>query len=514
MAKSNGILTETDGGPQALTPVEAHWFSPILTDGGGNTVVSGPYTTDYDGGAGPYDVTLTDTDIGADDVARSTVPIASYATGYNFHIASATLANGDKDIFYDKAFGTYPRSRGVGIDVQTVDSEGNPIGAPVTLLRDVQNVRQFRVGSAALGGDGYVLTWATVNPTTEKEAIHYQGYEADNTPIAGESGILASISTTGTGASYGFATLRDAGQADPSFIYSTESNDNFAYPNNVAVVYETVSTTGRATSGLTTITPPYPAGSTSPDLLNFSFERLTPATPDGNDLAVILRYSYVDASGTTRQALDVHTLNAETGVGKDHVIGLASGDADTDLTQTILANGDLAVGYDDGSSHPFKVQVFDTNGNAIGAPLALPNDEAGFQLDANSAGQLIVEWKASAGSGEQLDYDVYDVDASARTVDLQPFDDIFNRGRGDTQFVFSPGDGLDVIHGFRVGGAHHDTLELPSSDFRNLADVLRHTGDVGGSAFITDPVTGDAIRLAGVTTAELKAHPKDIAFHA
>ena len=79
-------------------------------------------------------------------------------------------------------------------------------------------------------------------------------------------------------------------------------------------------------------------------------------------------------------------------------------------------------------------------------------------------------------------------------------------------FVFSQGDGLDVIHGFKVGGAGHDTLELPSADFTNLAAVLHNTGDIQGSAFITDPLTGDAIRLAGVTTAQLKAHPKDIAF--
>ncbi len=68
------------------------------------------------------------------------------------------------------------------------------------------------------------------------------------------------------------------------------------------------------------------------------------------------------------------------------------------------------------------------------------------------------------------------------------------------------------IDGFKVGGAGHDTLDLPSSDFTNFADVLRNTGDVNGSAFITDPKTGDAIRLAGVTTAELKANPKDFVF--
>ena len=514
MAKSNGILTEAEGGPQALTPVEAHWFSPTFTDGGGYTLVSAPFTTNYNGGTAPFDVTLTDTAIGGDGTAGSTVPIASYATGYNFHIASATSANGDKEIFYDKAVGTYPQSSAVSFEVQTVDSQGHPVGAPVTLLRDVQDVRQFRVGSAALGGDGYVLTWATVNTTTEQETVHYQRYGADNAPVAGDSGILDTFGTSGTGSSYGFGTLQDATQANPSFVYSFASNDHGTYPDNIGVDYETVSTTGQPTSPLTMITPPYPTGSGSPDLLNFGYERLTPATPGGNDLAIIMRYSYVDASGATHQALDVHTLNAESGVGSDHVIALASGDTDSDLTQTVLANGDLAVGYDDGSSRPFKVQIFDKGGSPIGAPLALPSVEAGFQLDTNAAGQLVVEWTASAGDGQQLDYDVYDVDTAARTVNLQPFDDLFNRGRGDTQFVFSPGDGLDVIHGFRVGGAHHDTLALPSSDFKNLADVLRNTGDVGGSAFVTDPVTGDAIRLAGVTTAELKAHPRDIAFHA
>ena len=100
----------------------------------------------------------------------------------------------------------------------------------------------------------------------------------------------------------------------------------------------------------------------------------------------------------------------------------------------------------------------------------------------------------------------------ARTVDLQPFDIVSNRRQGNTTFVFSQGDGLDVIRGFKLGGADHDTIALPSTDFRNFAAVLRNTGDIQGSAFITDPKTGDAIRLAGVTTAELKQHPKDFAF--
>ena len=104
------------------------------------------------------------------------------------------------------------------------------------------------------------------------------------------------------------------------------------------------------------------------------------------------------------------------------------------------------------------------------------------------------------------------VHATGQTVDLGPFGSAFGHGQGDTTFVFAPGDGLDVVHGFKLGDAGHDTVELPASDFRNFAAVLRNTGDVGGSAVITDPRTGDALRLAGVTTAELKAHPKDFTF--
>ena len=106
------------------------------------------------------------------------------------------------------------------------------------------------------------------------------------------------------------------------------------------------------------------------------------------------------------------------------------------------------------------------------------------------------------------------IDAQGQTVTSQPFQVFENHGLADTSFVFDRGFGIDVISGFKVGGAHHDVIDLPASDFTGIADVLRHTGDIQGSAWITDPKTGDAIRFAGVTTAELTAHPKDFIFGA
>ena len=412
MANSNGLLTELDQGPQALTPVEAHWFSPIITNGDGNTVVTDPFTTNYNNGNAPWNVTLTDTDIN-NESASSSVPIASYSTGYNFHIASVTLADGNKDIFYSSASGTYPQSSAVDLNVQTVNSQGSPIGSPVTLQSGLEDVRQFRVGSAALGGNSFVLTWAQAIPDSaggSTETVHYQGYTASGLPISGDNGTLDSFSdNTTTGESYGFITLQSANESNPSFVYLRGSTDNGRYPNNVGVKYETVATSGQPSSSLTLLTPPYPSDATSPDLLNFNEERLTPTSSNSNDLAVIMRYSYADATGTTQQAIDVKTLNAESGAGTDHSIALSNGDTDSDLTSTVLANGNLAVGYGNGSDDPYQVQVFDPNGNKVGSPLVLPSDEAGFQLSSNDAGQLVVEWTANTGSGQQLDYDIYNV---------------------------------------------------------------------------------------------------------
>ena len=81
--------------------------------------------------------------------------------------------------------------------MQTLDGQGDPVGTPTMPLSDMQNVRRFRVGSAALGGNGYVLTSATVDPTTERERVSYQGFTVDNAPIAGDTGTLDFSRTSG-----------------------------------------------------------------------------------------------------------------------------------------------------------------------------------------------------------------------------------------------------------------------------------------------------------------------------
>ena len=94
------------------------------------------------------------------------------------------------------------------------------------------------------------------------------------------------------------------------------------------------------------------------------------------------------------------------------------------------------------------------------------------------------------------------------------FDAFLNGGAPDNTFVFNPNHGLDTISLFRVDGTDHDTVSLPQSDFTSIADVLNNTTSKGGTSTIVDPKTGDAVRLFGVTKAQLQANQGDFTFHA
>ncbi len=106
------------------------------------------------------------------------------------------------------------------------------------------------------------------------------------------------------------------------------------------------------------------------------------------------------------------------------------------------------------------------------------------------------------------------VEASDQAFTSHYYETFNNGGAPSNTFVFSPGYGHDIVHEFRADGADHDTISLPSADFANMADVLSNTRNTSAGALITDAVSGDTIRLTGVSKAELKANPSDFSFHA
>lgn len=127
-------------------------------------------------------------------------------------------------------------------------------------------------------------------------------------------------------------------------------------------------------------------------------------------------------------------------------------------------------------------------------------------------------YNSSGALKDEIDYhpdgsSVFHVDSSNQTVESNYFDTFLAGNTASNTFVFDPGHGLDIIHGFEATGGTHDTISLPNADFTSIADVLRHTQSFTGGTAIHDPVSGDTVRLPGVSKSDLIANQQDFKLH-
>ncbi len=316
---------------------------------------------------------------------------------------------------------------------------------------------------------------------------------------------LTALSATAT-ASYanGVLTLSDGTNSDKLGINAPPSGEQFTVSND-GLGYALVTLTPVSISANPTPTPTNPPSTPTP--IN------PPSTP------APITSDTVEIDATVTYGRGVFSLTG----GTSSAAGVKSVEISADVDGVTSDLGAATVNQ--GGTFSFSDRI---GAHTQGHITATETDGAGGMTSSQAAYSL--NGILSDGRAEQVSYtadgsseaavtrfgangrSVTQVKASGQTVDLQPFEIVSNHHDASTTYVFSRGDELDVIDGFKVDGVGHNTLDLPSGDFKNLADVLRHTGDVNGSAFITDPKTGDAIRLAGVTTAELKAQPKDFSF--
>ena len=84
---------------------------------------------------------------------------------------------------------------------------------------------------------------------------------------------------------------------------------------------------------------------------------------------------------------------------------------------------------------------------------------------------------------------------------------------GGRTFVFRPDPGQTTVTEFHVAGAQHDTLSFSSSSFSSIADILRHTHQVGSSAVVLLD-DSDKVVLQHTTVADLRQHRSDFKLHA
>ena len=319
------------------------------------------------------------------------------------------------------------------------------------------------------GGD-YTLTGDAYTLTKELDALRF-------TPAGvGTPGSQAATTFTLTDTSIGLST------SDSTTVVTDvlPADSIMVDPTVTAQGYGAFTITGRASST---------AGVNQVEisaLVNGQNQDLGAATlnPDGT-------FSFTDQVGATSQSFI--TATQYDGAG-----GVASAGATFDLTAGIR-----------GEPYAAEQDSYEPSTNALTGQTFFRRDGSvqGTTSYASDGTQLISTTNRPNGSHFVL------VSAPEQTVQSDFFDTFDANGQGSTSFVFDPGYGHDVVRGFGVGNDGHDTLDLPSSDFTGIADVLRHTQQTAGGVVIHDPTSGDTIRLAGVSKIELIHNKQDFSFH-
>jgi len=268
----------------------------------------------------------------------------------------------------------------------------------------------------------------------------------------------------------------------------------------------------------------------------------TPANPGpGIPAVATLAFAVQSASGsitryqtTVVNAVAFNPLVTYDGNGTLTLTGAVASDAgvtNVDITATVLGkvtdlgpamlNGDGSFTFTDHVGAHVQGFITATETDGTGAQQSAA---ANFSLQADLTGGPFVARQRSYTADGSAETAVttfredgsrrVNVQAAGQTYNSYQSDIFANHGEPNNSFVFDPGHGLDVVRQFKADGIDHDTLSLPDLDFGNsVAEALRNTQDVSGGTLIIDPVTSDAIRLTGVSKAQLTANPGDFAFH-
>lgn len=229
-------------------------------------------------------------------------------------------------------------------------------------------------------------------------------------------------------------------------------------------------------------------------------------------------------------AATLDPLVAYAGGGAFTLTGTATGSAEVDIGASVdgtaedlgpatLGPGGVFTFTDQVGAHQqTALAATETNGTGAGA-----SSTSVLSLRAGLADGAFVarEVQGSSDGGGATVVTFFRDDGSSRARILQAGQTVqsgrnetfLNDGRPNDTFVFDPGHGCGVVQGFLSGGADHDVISLPSSDFASVADVLHDTRQTSQGALITDPVTGDAVLMSGIGKGTLVANAHDLTLH-
>ena len=487
-------LIEWQYGEQPLTGSKSHWFAAHLDFENGNLLIIVPYTDDYGSGSPPWTVTLTAFAIDpSGNVISAPVPLATYATGFDFAVSDVGLTGHQTAVFWTSANGTYPASSAVDLNFRPIDANGNPVGTATTLLSDVNDLEQFRVSSAGTGGTSVGVAYSTYDASTRAEVIRFKGFNPDGTPIATEDVSLDGFTGEVGYDSFGFGTLTPASGAKPSFIYLRAVDDE---DGNVGLSYRTIGTNGVATAASVPVALPYSDGSSNRHLVDWLWDRLDPPAAGANNLVTVALLAEKGVHGYADDKIDVQIIDTDSGVSTEDTILFQNPSLTTDieLAETRLANGGVVIGYSsDGYS---ELKFYDNAGDVIGLfTFNIPHDPTTFSLETLPDGRLAVVYPTDAGDAlaynvftvptGPIDYDIH-AGSTRNGIELREYDimTVEAGGKAVGTIVDQFGNGIYV----HSGGATSGTI-LNGGDEQILAGAFAE-GTIIAAGATQNVVTG------------------------
>jgi Ca2+-binding RTX toxin-like protein len=421
------------------------------------------------------------------------------ATGFLFSQSVTALADGGWVVTWNSSAGTLVD---YAIWQQRYAADGATVGPQTHVAQVPYDSGQMAASPArlaTLSDGGWVVTWLS-NTTGNYQGIFQQRFSADGLAVGSHTEVDSFTASSKV-------TPEVTGLADGGWVVTWESD--WQDGPNAGGIYQQCYTADGSAVGTETLVNVYTTGNQiEPDV--------APLSDGGWVVTWTSRFQDGDGSGIYQRRFSLPSAgdadnNRLTGTNWDeYLVGYGG----NDRLDGKGGNDVLIGGYGN------DTYVVNSTGDQVEELPAQGKDTilSSVSVDLTTTGSVenltLTGAAKHDGFGNALDNRISG-NSAENLLRGRAGEDVITGGKGNDQlyggadadlFVFSKGDGKDVIADFNVADRFHDVIDLShDSALTNFADLkAHHMSEHHTSAVISDGA-GDTITIAHMTIAELKA---------
>jgi Ca2+-binding RTX toxin-like protein len=426
------------------------------------------------------------------------IQVNTYTTGGQYDPSVTALADGGWVVTWDSNEQT---SSGYDIHQQRFAADGSTLGLESNVAQATRYTYDNHMPAqvAALSDGGWVVTWESHGGGHYYD-IFQQRFSSDGLAVGSQTEVNSFTTSNQSIASV-------TGLADGGWVV-TWMSDGQDDSNSEGIYQQCYAVDGSAVGAETRVNVYTTGDQQSPDVAPLSdggwVVTWTSNNQDGSSGGIYQRRFGVSSAGDTQN-------NRLTGTNWDeYLIGYGGNDrldgkGGNDVLIGGFGNDTYVVNSVGDQVEELPVEGKDTVLSAISFDLATTGSVENLTL--MGAGK-------HNGFGNALDNRITG-NSAANILRGRAGEDVIIGGKGNDQlyggadadlFVFSKGDGKDVIADFNVVDAAHDVIDLSHNPgLSSFADVKAHHMSEHGTSVVISDGAGDTITIAHMTTGQLTA---------